>query len=147
MNEPNENAFTQEGHLKVHVASAEPGTMVSTPKRKVVTLYKTVVLTAANPTAQLVNFNENRHAFQLTGGQAAATLAANDVCIGSNQGDIQNLAGKAEPLILPGKFIPAQTLGYTSAEFHGSNPVYIVALGASPTYPMYIGVADHVYVD
>lgn len=132
--------------VKVHMVRSDVQ-IGQAPPRKIITIYKTIVLTAANPYEQLVNYNPNRHAFQITGGQAGATLAANDVAIGSNQGDIQQLAGKAEPLVIPGKFIPAQTLGYTSQEFHGANPVWIVALGASPTYPMYIGVADHVYAD
>ena len=145
MNEP---TYTQIEPVHVHIASAEPGMVPAPPRRrKVVTIYRTVVLTADNPSAQLVNENANRHSWTLTGGQQNATLAANDVCIGSNQGDIQGLTGKAEPLILPGKFIPAQTLGYEHQEFYGSNPVWVAALGASPTYPMYLGIADHVYAD
>lgn len=130
--------------VSVHVASMGQG---AHDRRRVVTIYKTIVLTADNPYDQFVIENPNRKSWTLVGGQQNATLAANDICIGSNQGDIQALSGKAETLIMPGKFIPAQTLGYEHQEFYGMNPVWGVALGTAPTFPMYLGIADHVYLD
>lgn len=132
--------------VKVHVASSDVP-MGGTPRRQVVTIFRTIVLTADNPWSELVPQNPNRHSWQFTAGQQNATVAANDVVIGSNQGDIKQAAATAEALNMAGKFIPAATLGYTSPQFYGSNAVWIAVLGASPTYPMYIGVADHVYAD
>lgn len=133
--------------VPVHILSAEAGLQLGGMPRRphIVTIYRTIVLTADNPWSELVPQNHQRHSWQFTGGQGSATLAANDVLIGANQGDIMQAAAKAETLNLPGKFVPANTLGYTSPMFYGHNAVWIAVLGASPTYPMYIGVADHVY--
>jgi hypothetical protein len=133
--------------VHVHLASSDVPVGQAPAHRKIVTVFRTIVLTADNPYEQAVNENPSRYCWTMTGGQASATLAANDLAVGTNQGDIQQLAGKAEALVVPGMFVPAQTLGYKEQIFFGVNPVWIVALGASPTYPMYIGIADHVYAD
>jgi hypothetical protein len=132
--------------VQVHVTSATPGVM-SGKVRRIVTIYKTLVLTADNPYDQVVNENVDRYCWTLLGGQQAATAAANDLVVGANQGDVQGLSGKAEALILPGAFIPAKIIGVSPVVFHGSNAAWVAALGVSPTYPMYLGIADHVYAD
>lgn len=131
--------------VRVHIGSSDvPLGAPQKPVRRVVGVYRTIVVTADNPAGELVPESPNRHSWQITGAQAGATAAANDIVIGSNRGDIFQAAGKAAPLVIPGQFIPAGALAHMPV-FYGTNAVFFGVLGAAPTYPMIISVTDHVY--
>ena len=99
MNEnPQQDAFTEEGHLKVHVASSDVPTIPTRKQKR--TVFNTVVLTAGEPVQEILPKSEKRIC-------AYVQAIDNDIVLASSLAQGQSRTNTAASVPSPsGSYLP-----------------------------------------